>query len=63
MTANTLALRPIGYRFIGDRIIPFYSVDPGAEGIMSNAKSGSAKKMIKPLVGDKKDARGSGNNS
>jgi len=49
MTTNTLALRPIGYRFVEDGVVPLYSMDPEVEGIMSNVKSGLAAKMVNQL--------------
>ena len=49
MTVNTIALRPIGYRVTGDRMVPIYSVDPAVEMIMSGIKNGTAARAINHL--------------
>jgi len=45
----TVALRPIGYRSVGDKMVPFYSVDPAVETIMSNVKNSTAVQAIDHL--------------
>ncbi|VVB73536.1 Uncharacterised protein [uncultured archaeon] len=50
MTTTAIALRPIGYVYVDDKPVPFYSTDPEVESIMENVKNSTAVKAIGQML-------------